>query len=166
MNIIETAIPLEKIKSGHRYRTNSLFWEARFMKKPGSTFIPVYNLSDKDHDNTLSMYNIFMSKDTEYEAGMYLLGSWEHWQTLCGSTFFEKHITKWREERITREEALAHGVLLVNAREGNITAARTLLLDSRKIQKAGRPTNQQVAKAANAAVELDSFLVESMKRAK
>ncbi len=166
MNSLETAVPLEKIKTGNRYRTNSLFWEARFMKKPGTTFEPVYNLSNKDHDNTLSMYNIFMDKDTEYEAGMFLLGSWEHWQILCGSSYFEKHISNWREERVTREEALAHRVLLESAKNGNVSAARTLLLDSRKVQKAGRPTNQQVAKAANVAVELDTFLVESLKRSK
>ena len=164
MNEIETAISLEKIATNKRYRTTSLFWECRHIAKPGT--IAVYNVSTKDHHNTLSMYNIFMDKDTEYEAGMYLLGSWDHWQTLCGSSFFNKHITKWREERITREEALAHKVLLESARNGNVTAARTILLDNRKIQKAGRPTNQQVAKAAATAVELDSFLVESLKRAK
>ncbi len=161
---METAVPIEKVQSEKRFRTVSLFWEGRHIAKEGT--IPVYNLSNKDHNDTLSMYNIFMDKDTEYEAGMYLLGSWDHWQTLCGSNFFKKHIIKWREERITREEALAHGVLIDSAKKGNVTAARTLLLDSRKVQKAGRPTNQQVAKAAATAIELDSFLVESLNRAK
>ncbi len=164
MNEIETAVPLERIQSSRRYKTTSLFWEYRAMTVGGAD--SVYNLSEKDHNKTLSMYKIYMSKDTEYEAALYLLGSWDHWQTLCGTSFFKKHIDKWREERTIREESLAHKILLENAKNGNVTAAKTLLLDTRKIQKAGRPTTQSVAKAAAQALEFDDFLTSSIARIK
>ena len=159
--MIKTAVPIERLGSADnaRYRTKALFWEWKFINE---AITPIYNLSRFDHDNTLSMYNIYMAFDTEYEAGIYILGNWDHWKALCGCKVFMPHLAKWREEIKAREEAMAHRILLEAAEQGNITAAKTLLLDAKKVSAAGRPTNQQVEKAAKAQAELDSFLLHSI----
>lgn len=160
---ILTAEQRKNVTSTKRFKTTSLFWENRFAYG-GTKVIPTFNLSDRDHDNTLSMYNIYIACDTEYEAAMILLESWKHWEALCASNFFKKHVEAWREERSVREASLAHKVLLRAAADGNMTAARTILLESKKVSKAGRPSNQQVEKAARVQEELDSFLVSSINR--
>ncbi len=146
---------------GSRYKTIALFWENRHLNKQEKT-TPVYNVSNMDNEHTLSMYRIYMEQDTEYDAAMLLLGRWEHWLHLCGTTFFKPHIEKWRAEKIAKDASIAHKALMQGAREGNLTAARTILLDSRKVQGAGRPSKQQVNQAAAQAAELDQFLLSSI----
>ena len=162
---IETAVDYSILRGkGGTFKTTALFWERRSLNPVFAT--PVYNLSKEDHNETLSMYNIYMSYETEYDAAMFILGDWKHWEVLCGCTFFKKHITCWREERAVKEAAIAHRVLLEAARSGNVAAARTILLDARKVEKAGRPSNRSVEKAANHAADLDAFLVQSIMKVK
>jgi len=158
---MKTAVPMERLGAtdNARYRTKALFWEWKFINEE---IKPVYNLSRRDHNDTISMYNLYMAHDTEYEAGIHILGNWDHWKALCGCKVFMPYLAKWREEVKAREEAMAHRILLEAAEQGNVTAAKTLLLDSKKVEKAGRPSNQQVEKAAKAQAELDAFLVHSI----
>jgi hypothetical protein len=160
---MDTAVSLESLGDGisRRFRTKSLFWEWKFIN---AAITPVYNLSRRDHDNTLSMYNIYMSFDTEYEAAIRILGNWDHWESLCGCAVFKPYLEKWRTERKIREEAMAHRILVEAAEGGNVTAAKTILIDSKKVANVGRPTNQQVEKAAKAQAELDAFLVHSIRK--
>lgn len=162
---MNTAVDLSLLtgKRG-KYKTTALFWERRHLNPAFAT--PVYNVSRFDHDGTLSMYTIYMSYETEYDAAMRIVGDWKHWELLCAGTFFKKHVESWREERAVKEAALAHRVLLEAARSGNIPAARTILLDARKVEKAGRPSNASVAKAASHAADLDAFLLQSIQKTK
>lgn len=161
----DTAVDYNILKGGRgSYKTTSLFWERKSVNPDFST--PVYNLSKEDHNGTLSMYNIYMECDTEYEAALKLLGDWKHWEVLCGTSFFKKHIDSWREERAVKEAAIAHRVLLEAAQNGSVSAAKTILLDARKVEKAGRPSNKSVQQAATREKELDAFLVESIGKVK
>ena len=158
-----TAVDYDLI-NGHKqgkYKTSSLFYERRHLNN--NLAIPLYNLSKLDHHDTLSMYNIYMSQPTEYDAAMFLLGDWKHWEVLCGTKYFKSYIASWREERAVKEASIAHRVLLEAAEAGNVTAAKTILLDARKVEKAGRPSNKSVERAANHADDLDAFLVQSLK---
>lgn len=123
---------------GH-YLTQGLFYEFRHQTK---NFNAPYNLKERDHKDSKSMYQIYMDCETEYEAAQVLLGSWKHWEILCKAPFFVPEIEKWREERAIREQALAKKVLLEQTRDGNVTAAKSVL-DSHK-RKAGRPSKQEV----------------------
>jgi hypothetical protein len=122
-----------------QYFTQGLFYEYRHQ----STNKAPYNLKERDWKGTKSMYQIYMSCDSEYEAAMRLLGSWKHWQTLLNSPFFAKEVEKWREEREIKDAAMAKSVLVEQANEGNVAAAKTLLDMSTK-RKAGRPTKAEV----------------------
>jgi len=89
------------------------------------------------------MYRIYMEAETEYEAAMTLLNSWKHWEILTATTWFQEHITKWRAEREIREAAIGKAVLISQAREGNVAAAKALHDQATK-RKAGRPTKDRV----------------------
>lgn len=162
---IECLFSEEELRGGsRRFRTQSLFWEARRIY--GDVAKPLYNMTPNDNEHTLSMYKIYMSYDNEYEAAMRILGDWDHWENLCAHKPFMKKLEKWRQERTIREEALAHNILVEAARQGNVTAAKTLLLESKKVNNVGRPSKQQVTQAAKNQAELDSFLVHSIGKAR
>jgi hypothetical protein len=150
---------------GKRYKTTALFYENRHLNGNARVQAP-YNLSIEDHHDTLSMYNIYMEEDTEYDAAQVLLGRWDHWLHLCGTTFFKPVVDKWRAEKVAKDASIAHKALIEGARSGNLTAARTILLDSRKVQGAGRPSNKQINEAAAKAAELDDFLLSSIGKLK
>ena len=158
---IECLFTEEELRGGNRRcRTQSLFWENKRIY--GDVCKPLYNLKAKDWEGTLSMYKIYMSYDNEYDAAMRILGDWAHWEVLCAHKPFMKKLEKWRIERTIREEALAHNVLIQAAKDGNVPAAKTLLLESKKVNNVGRPTKQQVTQAAKNQAELDEFLVHSI----
>ena len=143
---------------GH-YMTQGLFYEYRHQTK---NFDAPYNLREDDYKGSKSVYKIYMSCDTEYEAAQKILGSWKHWEILCKSPFFSKEIEKWREERAIREQALAKGVLLEQTREGNITAAKGVLETHKR--KAGRPSKIEVEGERKRQANIDSKVSSIVER--
>lgn len=83
-----------------------------------------------------SMYLIYMTCDSEYEAAITLLGSYPHWQKLKRAPWFKEHLATWNAEIGLREEALAKSKLIDLTEKGNVTAARTLLTSKKP---PGRP---------------------------
>ena len=100
--------------------TQALFWEhrhaCRWKKK---NFHPPYNLGKKDHDDTLSMAQIYFQCPSEYEAALILLGDWEHWEKLTSCGWFMPHILKWRAEKAQRDAAMARGLIADGAAKGD-----------------------------------------------
>lgn len=109
--------------------TQGLFFEYRFQTTTEIT--APYTL--KPYDHTLhsisykSMYLIYMSCDSEYEAAIKLLGSYAHWLKLAKAPWFSPYLERWNEELELREAALAKSKLVALTEAGNVTAARTLL---------------------------------------
>lgn len=143
-----------------RPRTKSLFFEYRGATEYQGNDYP-YNLKEVDWRGTLSMYKIYMEEDTEYDAAMRLFGSWRLWEVLCASTWFKPHKAKWDEERKIRDKSMAKKVLMEEARNGSVTAAKTIYSEDKK--KAGRPSNQEKNKVARKEAEIEEFLKTSLK---
>lgn len=116
--------------------TAALFWEHRLTSRTSKRGAkPVYNLSLRDHDGTLSMYQIYMQCATEYEAGLVLLGTTQHWRQLCACKWFVPHIEAWREEMALRDAALGRQALLEASAKGNYAAGKALIAAT-KVPKA------------------------------
>lgn len=128
------------IADNGKYKTQGLFYEYRFQNNPD--YIP-YCLREHDYKGYLSIYQIYMSCDSEYEAAQKIFNSWKHWELLCGCAWFQPYLEKWREEREIRDAALGKSILIDQARDGNVTAAKTLYDQATK-RKAGRPTKNEV----------------------
>ncbi|MGD9382191.1 MAG: hypothetical protein PVI03_07080 [Candidatus Thorarchaeota archaeon] len=140
--------------------TQALFYEHRHFT---TCQIPApYNLKEVDWKGSKSMYQIYMSYETEYEAAIALLGSWPHWQRLCKCKWFQPYKEKWDKEREVREEALAKKTLIDQTREGNVTAAKALL-DKKKPR--GRPVNH-AGKPKEASKDLVVGLTDRLKKLK
>lgn len=155
--------PLKFRGENAQYLTQGLFWEYRHQSSSDTYH---YNLGEFDLKDSKSMYKIYMACDSEYEAAMVLLGSWKHWERLSECQWFKEHLTKWREEREIREAALGKKVLVDQAEEGNVPAAKALLDLSGK-RKAGRPSKIEVTEEREKQARLNSkvsSLVERMSK--
>lgn len=120
--------------------TKALFYEHRHQ-----TTVELdapYCLKANDHEFKgvvyKSMYLIYMSCDSEYEAAIKLLGNYQHWTKLKRCTWFLPYVEEWNAELRLRESALARAKLVMLTEAGNVTAARTLLND-KKIAGVGKP---------------------------
>ena len=120
--------------------TKALFFEHRFQTTV--TANSPYCLKANDHEFKgilyRSMYLIYMSCDSEYEAAIKLLGNFQHWTKLKRCTWFQPYVEEWNAELVLREAALAKSKLVALTEAGNVTAARTLL-NSKSVAGAGKP---------------------------
>lgn len=149
------------IGPGGHYLTQALFFE--FRHQTGSEYIP-FTMKERDWKGHLSVYKIYMSCQSEYEAALKLLNSWKHWEVLCEAPWFAKELEKWREERSIREAALGKAVLIEQAESGNVTAAK-ILLDGATKKRAGRPTKESIQAERKKQAAIDnkvSSIIERM----
>ena len=149
------------MSSNGQYLTHGLFYEFRHHSKRTGP----YCLKENDWKGHLSMYQIYMSCSSEYEAAQKLLGSWKHWEILCNSPFFKKEVAKWREEHAIREAALGKATLIQQAQEGNVSAAKELINQANK-RGAGRPSKAEVEAEKKRQAVVDSKVVDLLKHVK
>lgn len=138
--------------------TQALFFEYRH-QSTSSTRAP-YCLKANDHmykgDVYRSMYLIYISCDSEYEAAIKLVGNYSHWLKLRATTWFAPYLEAWNEELTLREEALARSKLVSLTQAGNVTAARTLLGTKKK--GAGRPKKESRKDDTQGMMDLEDML--------
>ena len=145
-----------------RYRTN-IFYE--FNKVAHEEYPPLYTMREDEWAGLPSAYQIYMLSDSEYEAALKLVGSWQHWQRLLKCRPFMEGsddggawvgLESWRKEKEIREKALAFNQLKISAAGGNVTAQK-LIYEGESKAKRGRPSKAEVKKeAAKQAAENDS----------
>lgn len=138
-----------------RYRTN-IFYE--FNKTRHEEYPPLYTMREETWAGLPSAYLIYMLSDSEYEAAMKLVGSWNHWQRLLKCKPFMEGsdesgswvgLQQWREEKRIQEKAHAFNQLKISAAQGNVTAQKIIYDGEKENAKGrGRPSKAEVAKAA------------------
>lgn len=128
--------------------TQALFYEYRHQTTTGIQ--APYTLKERDWKGSKSMYKIYMEHETEYEAAIALLGSWQHWKKLSKVAWFQAYKQAWDEEREIRQKAVARNTLLKQAKEGNVTAAKALIDGEKKPR--GRPKTNEKPKKDNEAL--------------
>lgn len=142
--------------------TQALFFE--FRHQTTSNTLAPYCLKPHDHiykDRVYrSMYLIYISCDSEYEAAIKLLGNYAHWTKLKGCSWFEQHLEAWNAELLLREEALARSKLVDLTEKGNVTAARTLL-NNKKSAPVGKPRRAPARKDDRHVDDIDDMLART-----
>lgn len=126
--------------------TQALFQEWEYVSTVRDVQSPFTMLSyHKPEKGYLSLYLLYMEYDSEYEAAIGILGSWQHWEKLCKCKWFKPLRDRWEEERKTADAAIAKKTLLEEARAGNVAAAKAVLAMHRKEELAakGRPKNKK-----------------------
>lgn len=139
--------------------TKAMFYEHRHQTTVD--VVAPYCLKPNDHEFKgvvyKSMYLIYMSCDSEYEAAIKLLGNYQHWTKLKRCNWFLPYVEEWNAELRLRESALARAKLVALTEAGNVTAARTLL-NEKKIAGVGKPKSKSKRKPDIMAGDLDEML--------
>jgi len=136
-----------------RYRIN-IFREIGDRAGPA-----LYTMHEVPKDGLPSAYQIYMYSNSEYEAAMKLVGSWAHWLKLLDSNKFMNGngelwtgLKTWREEKETKDKALAYTLLKSSAADGNVQAQK-ILFENGGSGKRGRPSKAQIEQAAKEAAK-------------
>lgn len=137
------------------YGTNGKFLSRKiFFEKstPDSreTYPPLYTLKLREHNGLPSAYEIYMSCVDEYEAAIKLVGNMKNWRELEGAAWFmdgcaitgHEGLKSWRADMQARDASLAKELLIEQTKEGNTTAARALLAESKVKKGQGRKTKK------------------------
>jgi hypothetical protein len=153
-----------------RYRTN-LFYE--FNKTRHEDMPPLYTMRETSYMGLPSAYLIYMLSDSEYEAAIKLVGSWSHWQRLLKSRPFMEGpddafswtgLNSWREEKRIKEQAEAFNQLKISAAQGNVQAQKLIYEGKEVSNKRGRPSKDEVRKAAKEQADLAARMKDDYKR--
>jgi len=137
-----------------RFRTQSLFWETRHESYP-AFFTTKREAIERDGRTYISLYEKYMeiADPTEYQVAIRLLGSWDHWQALLSSKWFQELVCEWRSELKVKMESDRYFKMKEvseDAQKGRENAAvqATKWLSERytpveRKQKRGRPTKDE-----------------------
>lgn len=148
-----------------RYRTQSLFLETH----TGSNDAPVYTLRHHEHNGLPSARQVYLeaADPTEFRAAIALLGSWEHWQRLTRTGWFQTYLGDWREELEVRLRS--EGVREVRRIAGaggqqSLMAARWLAERGWTPTKRGRPSNAEKEAERKKQARIDEEVGDDLER--
>lgn len=121
----------------------------------------LYTLKDEDHLGFPSLSRLYLETEdpTEYEFARLYLESWDHWQELCECSWFKDYVSRWRKELEVKIRSKALRAIKSEATNNgkNSFAANKLLLEGgwlpKDTPKRGRPTKDEIQKAANDEVD-------------
>lgn len=153
-------------------KLRQLFFETTLADKSSV----VYTLKDRDHEGYPSLYRLYMETDdpTEYLFATEFLDGWDHWETLCQCTWFKPYIERWRREIEIKHRALAlkniKG-LAANPDSKEYHQANKFLVNAgwveeKKRRTAGRPSKDEVSKAAREMAAEARSLDDDLERVK
>jgi len=131
------------------YAYQLMFWEmsvpAKRLKYP-----PVFTMKQEPYMGLPSAYLVYMDSVDEYDAATKLAPNMKVWDELCGCSWFmnenPKHahqgLKVWREHMKQRDASLAKSQLMAKAKEGDTTAAKALLAETKTKVTVGRKNNK------------------------
>lgn len=158
--------------SKSKFRNNSntrylkgLFYEMTLEDKSSV----VYTLKDEDHLGYPSLKRIYLETNdpTEYIFATKHLDGLEHWEMLCNCSWFKPYVERWRKELDLKIKAEALSRILKEAKTNSkeaFQANRYILEKGWDKHTKGRPSKEDIAKAATEIVTSSSRIEEDYKR--
>jgi hypothetical protein len=128
---------------------------------------PIYTLKQKHKPELglISAYQLYMESADEYEAALKICPSLVEWERMAKAKWFLEGASPapggfeglkvWREHMRMRDASLAKKQLLEQTNEGNVTAAKALLAETKVRKPAGRPNKKQDTDKAQLAIVKD-----------
>lgn len=153
--------------------SNQRLLRALFFEETGADKSTVlYTLKDIDHLGFPSFYRLYMELDdpTEWKVAQELTDGWEHWEMLCACTWFKPYVTRWRKELELRMKSQALHRIKTEAKTGSKESfgANKYLLEKgwepKESRGRGRPSKDEVSRAAHELARADNQLSEDFKR--
>lgn len=160
-------IPKDKFKNlMGNYYLKGLFYETTNADKASV----VYTLKDEPHEGYPSLYQLYMREMdlTEFVFSKNHLANWEHWERLCGCSWFQPYIERWRKELELKIRAEALNAIIAESRSDSKSAyqAAKFLVErgwAPKNEK-GRPTKEDVKLEANRIAEIHNTIQDDLER--
>jgi len=127
------------------FATQKMFWEFG-RGESRSKYPPIFTLKLRPHHGLPSAYQVYMDSIDEYDAALKIAPSLKVWDDLIATSWFFKGdvqhahegLEVWRVHMKLRDASLAKQLLIEQTKEGNLTAARALLSDSKSKASVGR----------------------------
>ena len=132
--------------------TQGLFYE---FNKPDAP----YTLRSEDYVSKKgieykSVSALYRKCNSEYEAAILIVESWEHWKKLCSLDWFVngtetssglryQGLVDWKEEQELRKKSESEDILMSMVKEGNVTAAKFMFEQHGKQTTKGRPETKK-----------------------
>lgn len=165
---------MEKVTNKFRNASNQRYTKQLFFEMVDSEKSAVlYTLKDTDHKGFPSFYRLYMEIDdpTEWEVAQRLTDGWEHWEMLCACSWFKPYVERWRKELQLRMMSKALVRIKTEAKTGSKESfgANKYLLEKgwepkEKGPGRGRPSKDEIKKAADEMAKADYQLSEDYKR--
>ena len=133
----------------------------------------LYTFKKEDHGQYRSLYKLYMASEDliEYDFANAYFESWEHWQSIVNALWMKEHISKWRSELEIKLKSLAVKEMVKEAMLGGKNAFQALkwIIDKGWIERTqihgrGRPTKDEIRKAAMDAAFSDNQIQDDLKR--
>lgn len=135
----------------------------------------VYTLKNRDHEGYPSLYRLYMETDdvTEYTFATQYLDGWDHWLQLCDCNWFKPYVSAWRKELEIKTKAAALKAIRELAKDPDSKEhyqASKFLVTNGWADKtggrkgAGRPSKDEVKKAANQLAQDQRDLADELSR--
>ena len=158
-----------------RSAINTRYLKGLFYEQTGADKSSVvYTLKDIDHNNYPSMYRLYMELDdpTEWKVATTLVDGWEHWEMLTSCSWFKPYVDRWRKELEVRMRSIALNRIKT---ESKISSKDSFMANKYILEKGwepketstskrGRPTNDEIKKAANEAASAEARLSADFSR--
>ena len=107
---------------------------------------PVFTLKPFEHKGLPSAYQVYMESVDEYDAATKLVPNMKIWDSLLASSWFvdgdPQHsfegIAVWREHMKLRDASLAKAALFNKIKDGDVTASKAILAETKTKAKVGK----------------------------
>lgn len=145
-----------------------------FETTPDKTNV-MYTLKEADHLGYVSIFRVYQELEdpTEYKIATEYFDGVEHWELLCKEKWFQPYLNKMRRSLELKIKARMFSVLAQDAQSSESktsTVSAKYLLEkgydqvSPDRRKAGRPSKQEIAEAAQDELELNQLFKEDYNR--
>jgi len=175
---------MEELDRTRLYATNgkflvrSIFWEGNSTEER-KKYPPLYTLKqapmydNKQQKDLPSAYCIYMESVDEYDAAIKLVGNMKNWGLLSTSpwfleggganTYMHEGLKVWREHMRMRDASAAKKALQVKMKDGDTTAAKAVLAETKVKAPVGRKGKTTEKKNISSVSRIDNWKKNQVK---
>lgn len=152
---------------------NQWFTTGLFFEFKSDAVEPMFVLKGNDRNGLKSLKNIYLSwphvPGYEYEFAEQVLGGWEHWLAMQGSSRLKPHIDAWKEELLIKHKCKSVAAIVGmanNEEDKNRMQAAKYLAEKGWTEKStkGRPSKLEKEAALKAEMDRNTEYDEDLHR--
>lgn len=132
----------------------------------------LYTLKNHDHQGFPSIHRLYLEENdpTEYRVANKYFEDWDHWESLCNSSFFKPYVEKMRAELEIRYRSESLANIIETANKGgrdSFQASKYIAekgWEKPKPGQKGRPSKEAIAREAHSIASERNRLEDDFER--